>query len=509
MAKEKTYDVFISYRRQGGAVKAELTKDELAKRGFRESRMFMDTRSLSSGNYMESILKAVDASRNLVVIITKDSFKDLSDDSPWAKEIAHALETGKTIVPVYFDGITELKPAQLPESIQRLAFENAVIYVHQYADASFDRLAERLSKEPAKVSRSKCFYPKKTHWFGALMVLIAAYLISLIGLFYYAKSAIIKKDVRLAKEAYDALERAFNGRDRIVCVEFSGQDVHGDRVGTPTKNNTIRKKEIPRLYQKDDGTIEVQNILERPRLSPKEEYEWDEAYNDILQMYELSPRYDGDEKYFGFMFRIYERGANSISVYTLYPRFVGIKNNYYTTSLRSIIDDCFSYYTSNDNSPYQNDIRYADHNHFNEFELTGLIENSYYEMWSYRINSDLVGGIEQGASIGRGSRFHKEHHSSTFYTPSKSSDLNKLGFFTWWDNGYNARVYLEAYPIDVLSLRYRFIDYRGDPMDYDIKRLLNRGGVMSSIVFLLLLTTLIILWKRNREDITENNTSVS
>ena len=148
MAKEKTYDVFISYRRQGGAVKAELTKDELAKRGFRESRMFMDTRSLSSGNYMESILKAVDVSRNLVAIITKDSFKDLSDDSPWAKEIAHALETGKTIVPVYFDGITELKPAQLPESIQRLTFENAVIYVHQYADASFDRLAERLSKEP-------------------------------------------------------------------------------------------------------------------------------------------------------------------------------------------------------------------------------------------------------------------------------------------------------------------------------------------------------------------------
>ena len=164
MAKEKTYDVFISYRRQGGAVKAELTKDELAKRGFRESRMFMDTRRLSSGNYMESILKAVDASRNLVVIITKDSFKDLSDDSPWAKEIAHALETGKTIVPVYFDGITELKPAQLPESIQRLAFENAVIYVHQYADASFDRLASRLSKEPVSM-------PKWSKWvLGAVAV---------------------------------------------------------------------------------------------------------------------------------------------------------------------------------------------------------------------------------------------------------------------------------------------------------------------------------------------------
>ena len=153
MAKGKTYDIFISYRRQGGAEKAELTKGELAKRGFREDRMFMDTRSLSSGNYMEGILKAIDASRNLVVIVTKDSFKDLSEESPWAKEIAHALKIGKTIVPIYFDGINEIKPDELPASFQRLAFENAVIYVHQYADASFDRLVERLSREPRKLPK--------------------------------------------------------------------------------------------------------------------------------------------------------------------------------------------------------------------------------------------------------------------------------------------------------------------------------------------------------------------
>lgn len=153
MAEEKIYDVFISYRRHGGAEMAELTKSELSKRGFRDARMFMDTRSLSSGNYMEGILKAIDASRNLVAIVTKDSFKDLSEESPWAKEVAYALKIGKTIVPIYFDGITEIKPDELPGSIQRLAFENAVAYVHQYADASFDRLAERLSREPVKLPK--------------------------------------------------------------------------------------------------------------------------------------------------------------------------------------------------------------------------------------------------------------------------------------------------------------------------------------------------------------------
>lgn len=152
-----TYDVFISYRRQGGAVKAELTKDELAKRGFHESRMFLDTRSLTSGNYLKTILDAIAGSRNVIVIITKDCFKNLPTDSTWVREIEYAIELHKTIVPIYFDGITGLKADEIPSCIQRLAYENAVQYVHQYADASFDRLASRLSKEPVAL-------PKWSKW---------------------------------------------------------------------------------------------------------------------------------------------------------------------------------------------------------------------------------------------------------------------------------------------------------------------------------------------------------
>lgn len=153
MAKGKTYDVFISYRRQGGAEKAELTKGELMKRGFRESRMFMDTRSIVSGNYIQSILDALDESANMVVIVTKGCFDNLPADSTWVKEIEHALQRGINIVPVYFDGITTVKAGELPESIQRLSFENAVMYVHEYADASFDRLASRLKKEPVSMPK--------------------------------------------------------------------------------------------------------------------------------------------------------------------------------------------------------------------------------------------------------------------------------------------------------------------------------------------------------------------
>ena len=153
MSKESKYDIFISYRRQGGAVKAELVKDELIKRGFRESRIFLDTRSLTSGNYLETILSAVKESDNFVVVITKGCFEQLPTDSTWVREIEYAIELHKNVVPLYFDGITGIKPDEIPSCIQKLAFENAVLYVHPYADASFDRLASRLPKQSAKLPK--------------------------------------------------------------------------------------------------------------------------------------------------------------------------------------------------------------------------------------------------------------------------------------------------------------------------------------------------------------------
>ena len=39
------YDIFISYRRKGGSERAELLKAILEKRGYKGSRVFMDTHS--------------------------------------------------------------------------------------------------------------------------------------------------------------------------------------------------------------------------------------------------------------------------------------------------------------------------------------------------------------------------------------------------------------------------------------------------------------------------------
>lgn len=145
------YDVFISYKRNGGAEMAELVRAELLKRKFRSSRLFMDTYNLGEGDYMSNIDAAINDSANIIVIVTRDCFVGINEDSNWIHEIKHALDSKKRLIPIYFDGITEIKSSEVPDIISTFPKENAVPYVHQYARASFDHLASLIEKEPRRL----------------------------------------------------------------------------------------------------------------------------------------------------------------------------------------------------------------------------------------------------------------------------------------------------------------------------------------------------------------------
>lgn len=145
------YDIFISYKRDGGAEKAELLRSELIRRGFRKSRIFMDTYSLGEGRISDNLELAIRNSDNIIVAITKGCFDGIKEDGNWMREISLAMSLGKRIIPVYFDGIQEINPEDLPESIKDFPKENAVLYVHQYAKASFDYLCSFLTRRPIHI----------------------------------------------------------------------------------------------------------------------------------------------------------------------------------------------------------------------------------------------------------------------------------------------------------------------------------------------------------------------
>lgn len=212
----KRYDVFISYRRQGGSESAVLVRNELMQRGIRSSRIFLDTNSLSTGNYLDSISNALSDTRNLVVVITEGCFDGLTDDSNWTWEIRSAMALGLNIVPIYFDGIRQVDAHALPSSIKNLSFENAVLYVHEYSKASFDRLRERL--DPGSHAM-----PRWAKWAAAAVA-----------------------STGLAFGAYSAVDNAGSLREGKVYVIESATSkcYHMDRKCITLKNAKHRLKQV-------------------------------------------------------------------------------------------------------------------------------------------------------------------------------------------------------------------------------------------------------------------------
>ncbi len=134
------YDAFISYRRQGGAERAELVKKVLEERGFKQNRVFMDTHSLLGGDFKKRIKEAIEQSVNVIVLITEGCFDNIKEEDYWIFELSEATASNKQIIPVFFDGIRSLEKSNLPIVLKELPLQNAVRYEHDYSDAAYEKL---------------------------------------------------------------------------------------------------------------------------------------------------------------------------------------------------------------------------------------------------------------------------------------------------------------------------------------------------------------------------------
>ena len=145
--KKQSYDIFISYRRQGGAERAELIKTILEKNGYKSSRIFMDTHSLLGGDFRKKLKEAIFESDNVIVLITKGCFENIKDEDFWIFELSEAVRLQKNIILCFFDDISSINNAKLPESLQSLPYHNALKYNHEYSDAFYNKLCTFLKKK--------------------------------------------------------------------------------------------------------------------------------------------------------------------------------------------------------------------------------------------------------------------------------------------------------------------------------------------------------------------------
>lgn len=108
--------VFISYRREGGDTMAYLLWDRLLSHGY---RVFYDIDSLNSGRFDEKILSQIEQSSHVLVILPKGGLDRCKNEDDWVRrEIAHAIEKGKTLIPIPLRGFDW--PEDMPDAIRNL-----------------------------------------------------------------------------------------------------------------------------------------------------------------------------------------------------------------------------------------------------------------------------------------------------------------------------------------------------------------------------------------------------
>ncbi|MEM6283770.1 MAG: SUMF1/EgtB/PvdO family nonheme iron enzyme, partial [Chloroflexota bacterium] len=96
--------VFVSYRRANSTFIARAVFQELRAAGF---DVFLDAQGIDSGNFEKIILKQIESRPHFVVILSPGSLDRCVNPDDWLRrEIRHALDTQRNIVPILFNGFT-------------------------------------------------------------------------------------------------------------------------------------------------------------------------------------------------------------------------------------------------------------------------------------------------------------------------------------------------------------------------------------------------------------------
>ena len=140
MAQKLSYDIFISYRHDGGAQYARILQLMLAQRGY---KVFLDYDELRDGLFNEKIKKAIAAAPIFIFVLSKDSVDRCANAEDWvAKEISEAVRLDKKIIPVNPDGQFDGIHTDVPEKIRAAVSDNqhSEIYFGQVLGATVDQM---------------------------------------------------------------------------------------------------------------------------------------------------------------------------------------------------------------------------------------------------------------------------------------------------------------------------------------------------------------------------------
>ena len=224
------YDIFISYRRDGGDTLAQLIYDRLTDRGY---SVFLDIESLRSGKFNEKLFSVIDECRDVVVILPPGSLERCRNEGDWLfLELTHALQERKNIIPVMMKGFEW--PDDMPEGLEELPDFNGIQDSKDYFDAVIDKMTTLLQSRPVLFGAvRKKLHKKKPHFdirtkikrrkklLIGLGVLAAAVILAAAAALYFPKR---HQEQQLAAASENVDIMIYPGDDMSASEYYGAQD---------------------------------------------------------------------------------------------------------------------------------------------------------------------------------------------------------------------------------------------------------------------------------------------
>lgn len=268
----KSYDIFISYRREGGEDKARILNQHLSAVGY---NVFFDHEAAISGEFETVILAAVEVSPVFIILLTPGCFDRCINEDDWIRrEIEKAHELKKEIIPVIPNGyfsFTNLS-SELPLSILKLQkIQFADIDYHKHFKSTANEMIEERIKptvKPSVVTIDGGNIGAKIHFFSDISCRILS---------YGNQIAVTNAEDKI----YGVVARLLKGRHRLEFKSIEHDaDAYSEVLNIPEndyedyfnislnaiKNKRIEKEKLQKEEENRKAEIERQRI-EKERAS--------------------------------------------------------------------------------------------------------------------------------------------------------------------------------------------------------------------------------------------------
>lgn len=149
MGSIERFDIFISYRREGGYETAKILYDNLTQMRYRVS---FDLETLRGGKFNTQLYQRIEQCSDVLAIMSKDSLnlRENPEDDWFRLEIAHALKHKKNIVPVFLRDFKFPQKEKLPPDIADLVDYQGVTASQEHFDSVLQRICKNFQSKPCR-----------------------------------------------------------------------------------------------------------------------------------------------------------------------------------------------------------------------------------------------------------------------------------------------------------------------------------------------------------------------